>query len=214
MKKSELFYQVRCLVGVSYPASSPYDERIYICGGLRWWPTPWSSFGSSEGSWMQPHEPLISSLVQGDGVDLQKEMEEIRINKKIKQVKKKKKDSLLLTGNLEFSKAIKRIEKVSIIVVAHIITDTPNTFYIRTPLTGVPKPFVSDRVLHCLSEPFKSIFCTKSNKQDVTLSQSHLPKIRYIQNVSLKLTIRFKWLFITKKDLSSSQKYLHTFKIF
>ena len=40
---------------------------------------------------MRPHEPLVLRLAWGKGTDLQKEIEEIRINKKLKQVKKKKK---------------------------------------------------------------------------------------------------------------------------
>ena len=31
MKKSGLFYQAWCLVDVSLPTSSPYDDRTYIC---------------------------------------------------------------------------------------------------------------------------------------------------------------------------------------
>ena len=96
---------------------------------------------------MWPHKPRTPRLVQGKSEDLQKEIKEVRINKNIanvkKKKKKKKKDSLLLTGNLEFSRAIRRIEEVSILVVAHVIMDTLDTLYIRTPLTCIQKPFIS-----------------------------------------------------------------------
>ena len=44
---------------------------------------------------MRPHEPLVLRLAWGKGMDLQKEIEEIRINKKLKQVKKKKEKAVM-----------------------------------------------------------------------------------------------------------------------
>ena len=56
--------------------------------------------------------------------------------------KKKKEDNSLFTGNSKFSRAIRRIEEISILVVAHIITDARDILYIRTLLTGVLESFI------------------------------------------------------------------------
>ena len=70
-----------------------------------------------------------------------------------------------------------------------------------------------------LSEPFLKKLLIKSDKQDITLLKTRLPKIQYSKNfpkqvhkLSKSMT-RFKTLSITRQSLSHSQKYLQTFKI-
>ena len=54
-------------------------------------------------------------------------------------------DRSLLTCHPKLSNVIKRIEKVYILVVSHVVVDSPNSVYIRTPLTGVPETFISSQ---------------------------------------------------------------------
>ena len=60
---------------------------------------------------------------------------------KIKAIKKE--DRSLLSYHPKFSWAIRRIEEISILIIAHIIMYTSDTFNIRTPFARVPKSFIS-----------------------------------------------------------------------
>ena len=84
---------------------------------------------------MQPRKPLVPRLVLGESVDLQKHSGSV------------KEDRSLLTCYPKFSNTIRRIVEISILIIAHVVADTPNAFNIGTLLARVPKSFISSEGL-------------------------------------------------------------------
>ena len=49
---------------------------------------------------------------------------------------------MLLIGNPEFAKALRRIEKISILINAHVVTNTLDALHIRISLTCILETFI------------------------------------------------------------------------
>ena len=56
----------------------------------------------------------------------------------------------MLTCYPEFSRVIRRVEEISILIIPHGIMDSPHSFHIKTQLTRLPKPFVSSKGLDAI----------------------------------------------------------------
>ena len=91
---------------------------------------------------MQLLVPFVPRLVLDGDVDLQRKRN-VRINKNYMVYKERGRGRSLHTFHLELSMVIRRIEKVSILIVAHVVTDSPNSLNIWTLLTCIPETFVT-----------------------------------------------------------------------